>query len=119
MVIQDPQLFLSIALTPVLIEKGADVNRADNNGNTALMLHTYWYCYKDVIKAMVKAGYNVNARNSHGDTVLHYVMKNKGSEMAVYLIKKGADVNIANDKQVTPAQIAVEQGLDEILPFLA
>lgn len=118
MVIQDPQLFLSIALTPVLIEKGADVNRTDDNGNTALMLHTFWYCYKDVIKAMVKAGYNVNARNRNGDTVLHYVLKNKNSEMAVYLIKKGADVNIANEKQVTPAQIAVEQGLDEILPFL-
>lgn len=118
MVIQDPQLFLSIALTPVLIEKGADVNRADNNGNTALMLHTFWYCYKDVIKAMVKAGYNINARNQNGDTVLHYVLKNKGSEMAVYLIKKGADVNIANEKQVTPAQIAVENGLDEILSFL-
>ncbi|MDE5587558.1 MAG: ankyrin repeat domain-containing protein [Acetatifactor sp.] len=118
MVIQDPQLYLSIALTPVLIEKGADVNRADNNGNTALMLHTFWYCYKDVIKAMVKAGYNINARNRNGDTVLHYVMKNKGSEMAVYLIKKGADVNIANEKQVTPAQIAVEKGMDEILPFL-
>ena len=118
MVIQDPQLFLSIALTPVLIEKGADVNRADNNGNTALMLHTFWYCYKDVIKAMVKAGYNINARNQNGDTVLHYVMKNKGSEMAVYLIKKGADANIANEKQVTPAQIAVEKGMDEILPFL-
>lgn len=118
MIIQDPQLFLSIALTPVLIGKGADVNRADNNGNTALMLHTYWYCYRDVIKAMVKAGYNINARNRDGDTVLHYVLKNKGSEMAVYLIKKGADVNIANEKQVTPAQIAVEKGLDEILPFL-
>lgn len=118
MAIQDPQMFLSIALTPVLIEKGADVNRADNNGNTALMLHTFWYCYKDVIKAMVKAGYDVNARNRNGDTVLHYVMKNKNSEMAIYLIKKGADVNIANEKQVTPAQLAVENGLDEILPFL-
>lgn len=118
MLVQDPQLFLSIALTPVLIEKGADVNRADNSGNTALMLHTFWYCYKDVIKAMVKAGYDINARNQNGDTVLHYVMKNKGSEMAIYLIKKGADVNIANEKQVTPAQIAVEKGLDEILPFL-
>lgn len=118
MLAQDPQASLTFALTPVLIEKGADVNRTDNDGNTALMLHTFWYCFRDVIKAMVKAGYNVNARNRHGDTVLHYVMKNKNSEMAVYLIKKGADVNIANDKQVTPAQIAVENGLDEILAFL-
>lgn len=118
MLAMDPQASLSFALTPVLIEKGADVNRADNNGNTALMLHTYWYCFPDVIKAMVKAGYDINARNRNGDTVLHYVMKNKNSEMAVYLIKKGADVNIANDRQVTPAQLAVENGLDEILAFL-
>lgn len=118
MLAQDPQTSLSFVLTPVLIEKGADVNRADNDGNTALMLHTFWYCFKDVIKAMVKAGYDVNARNRKGDTVLHYVMKNKSSEMAVFLIKKGADVNIANDEQVTPAQIAVEKGLDEILAFL-
>ena len=118
MIAQDYDLHASYILTPVLIEKGADVNRADNNGNTALMLHARWYCDKEVFKAMVKAGYDVNARNKEGNTVLHYAMKNRSSEVAVYLIKKGADVNAANEKQVTPMQIAVEKGMDEVLAFL-
>ncbi len=118
MAAQDYDLHASYVLTPVFIEKGADVNRADDNGNTALMLHAEWYCDKEVFKAMVKAGYDVNARNKAGNTVLHYAMKNNSSEVAVYLIKKGADVNIANEKQVTPMQIAVEKGMDEVLAFL-
>ena len=118
MLAQDYDLHASYILTPVFIEKGVDVNRADNNGNTALMLHARWYCDKEVFKAMVKAGYDVNARNKEGNTVLHYAMKNKSSEVAVYLIKKGADVNAANEKQETPMQIAVEKGMDEVLAFL-
>lgn len=115
---QNYDLHASYDLTPVFIEKGADVNRADDNGNTALMLHSEWYCDKDVFKAMVKAGYDINARNKAGNTVLHYAMKNNSSEVAVYLIKKGGDVNIANEKQMTPMQIAVEKGMDEVLAFL-
>lgn len=118
MTAQNYDLHGSHTLTPVFIEKGADVNRVDDNGNTALMLHAEWYCDKDVFKAMVKAGYDVNARNKAGNTVLHYAMKNNSSEVAVYLIKKGADVNVANEKQVTPMQIAVEKGMDEVLAFL-
>ncbi len=37
---------------------------------------------------------------------------------AVYMIKKGADYNIANEDNVTPMQIAVEEGLDDVLPFM-
>ena len=118
MLAQDYHLNESAELTPVLIAKGADVNRVDNEGNTALVLHTEWHCNREVIKAMLKAGYNVNARNADGNTVLHFVIKNRSSEMAVFLIKKGADYNIANEEQVTPLQMAVERGLDEVLPFM-
>lgn len=118
MLAQDYQLHESDVLTPVLIEKGADVNRVDNEGNTALLLHTRWHCDRDVIKAMIKAGYDLNTRNADGNTVLHFAVKNHSSEMAVFMIKKGADYNIANEEQVTPLQMAVEKGLDEVLPFM-
>ena len=44
--------------------------------------------------------------------------KKISSEVAVCLIKKGADINAANEKQETPMQIAVEKGMDEVLAFL-
>lgn len=118
MLAQDYDLHASSTLTPVFVEKGADINRADSAGNTALLLHLRWCCFKDVVKAMVNAGYDVNARNKEGDTALHLAVKNRSGEMARYLIKKGADYNIANEKQVTPLQMAVELGLDEVLPLM-
>lgn len=118
MAAQDYDLHASYILTPVFIEKGADVNRTDNAGNTALLLHAIWYCDKAVVKAMVSAGYEINARNKDGNTILHYAIKNKSSEVARYLLKKGADYTIVNEKQITPLQMAVENGLEEVLPLM-
>ena len=118
MAAQDYDLHASYILTPVFIEKGADVKRTDNAGNTALLLHAIWYCDKAVVKAMVNAGYEINARNKDGNTILHYAIKNKSSEAARYLLKKGADYTIVNEKQITPLQMAVENGLEEVLPLM-
>lgn len=118
MLAQDYHLFISGTLTPILIEKGADVNRKDDNGNTAVLLYAQWHCHMSVLKPMVKAGLDLNARNKDGNTVLHLALKNRNAEEARYLIKKGADYNIANEKQVTPMQIAVEQGLEEVLELM-
>ncbi len=118
MAAQDYDLHAAGVLTPILIEKGAEVNRTNENGDTALLLHTRWRCDKSVVKAMVEAGYVINARNKSGDTVLHYAIKNKNSETVRYLLKKGADYTIANEKQITPLEMAVEQGLDEVMPLM-
>ncbi|MDE6639000.1 MAG: ankyrin repeat domain-containing protein [Acetatifactor sp.] len=101
-------------LTPVFLEKGADVNHADIIGDTPLLL-----CGgMDLVKALVKAGADVNARNQDGNTPLHKALMRRSSEEAQYLIKKGADINVANEERVTPVQLAVEQGLDELFPLL-
>ena len=118
MLAQDYHLFISSALTPVLIEKGADVNRTDNDGNNAMLLYAEWHCHMSVLKPMVKAGLDINARNKEGNTVLHLALKNRCSEEARYLIKKGADYNIANKDRVTPMQIAAENGLEEVLELM-
>ena len=108
----------SLALTPVLIEMGADVNHVDEDGNTALLLQADNYCFKDTMKALIKAGADINARNKYGNTPLHLTLTSGNCEIARLLIKKGADYNVANEKRVTPVQIAVEKGYDEVLAVM-
>lgn len=115
---QKYELHISSQLTPVLIEKGADVNRKDNDGNTAILLYAEWLCHMSVVKPMVQAGLDINAQNSDGNTILHLALENGSGQEARYLIKKGADYNIANKDQVTPLQIAVEKGLEEVLELM-
>lgn len=118
MLAQDYQLNMSDELSAVLIKKGADVNKRDNDGNNAMMLYARWRCHMSVVKMMVKAGLDLNARNKEGDTILHLAMRDGRCEAARYLIKKGADYNLANEEQVTPLQIAVEKGLDDVLVMM-
>ena len=101
-------------LPPVFLEKGADVNHRDNDGNTPLILGGDI----DMVKALVEAGADVNARNSNGDTPLHRALEEGRIREAKYLLRKGADYNVLNNSQVTPIQIAVEKGMDEVLQLM-
>lgn len=101
-------------LLTILLERGVDVNHADNNGMTALMLNTY----KDTAKELIRAGADVNIADNRGNTALHYALQNGSAESARFLIKKGADYNRANNQGVTPVQIAVEKGLDSVLELM-
>lgn len=105
-------------VTPLLIEKGADVDYADDDGNTALLAHTYRSCDKTVIKELIRAGADVNEKNYAGDTALYYALCEGDCEVARLLIKKGADYNIANNKGETPVQIAVEKGYETVLELM-
>lgn len=111
-------LNMQMDILPVLLEKGVDVNRTDDMGNTALILIARERCYKRTVKELFRAGADVNAENREGNTALHFALRYGDQESSIFLIKKGADYNHANNAGVTPVQIAVEKGYSTVLELM-
>jgi ankyrin repeat protein len=80
-----------------LIEKGANVNSADEFGYTPLMLlfsNSEKFPF-DSIKLLIKKGADVNARKLDGQSILHILIAAKSSnfEAIRFLVENGANVN--------------------------
>lgn len=101
-------------LLPLFLSRGVDINHTDNNGRTALMLHTD----KDIVKELLRAGAEINLADNEGNTALHYALEDYAEDTARYLIKKGADYNCPNNEGETPFQIAAEKGFDTVLELM-
>lgn len=106
-------------LLKVLLDKGADANHADNEGNTALLLCADNFGgHMELIKALCEAGADINAADADGNNVLHYVLEAGSQNIAKYLLKKGADYKHANNEGITPAQLAAEKGFDTLFTWM-
>lgn len=116
--LQQRDLYEKEDLLSVLLDKNADVNHRDERGNTALIIAMDNQGRKGIVKELVRAGADVNAENRNGDTALHNALSWGDQESAIFLIKKGADYNHANNAGVTPVQLAVEKGYDTVLGLM-
>lgn len=103
---------------PVLLEKGADAGHADAAGNTPLHVATQQNSYKGIVKELFRAGADVNAANADGALPLHFALKYGDQESSIFMIKKGADYNHADNRGVTPVQIAAEKGYETVLALM-
>ncbi|MEO8535246.1 MAG: ankyrin repeat domain-containing protein [Flavobacterium sp.] len=75
------------------IAKGVDVNKADKDGNTALIIASEG---KDmelihILASKVKNIYTVNAK---GESALTSAVKGSSAEVVSFLLSKGADINV-------------------------
>jgi hypothetical protein len=79
-----------------LLEKGADVNAAEENGWTALMVASD-NGHLPVVKLLVEKGADVNKAKNNGRTALIFASLWGYLPVVKWLLEKGADVNAAAD----------------------
>ena len=62
----------------VALKEGADVNKLDKDGNTALIFSMYYgYAKMEIVGALLQYGANVNAQNTDGMTALMFAANGK------------------------------------------
>jgi ankyrin repeat protein len=76
-----------------LLKAGANVDAADNGGNTALM-GACFKGYPDVANVLISNGANLNAQHGNGGTALMFAAMFGRNNLVDLLIEKGADKNI-------------------------
>ena len=88
---------------------GADINKPDETGHTALE-QAVWANSIRGIKFCLRYGANINQKDKYGNTPLHYssfVLSMEDMKIMMALIKLGADVNIKNNFEETALHTAV------------
>ena len=88
-----------------LVAKGADVNIADKNRVTPLMVASQ---SGDHLSILLEHGAKVNVTDSEGRTPLMYAMNNFGVSTAATLLEKGAKINTEDASGRTALMIAIQ-----------
>ena len=100
-----------------LIAANANVNQAENDGVTPLLIA----CQKghtEIVTKLIAANADVNQANNNGATPLYVACQNGRAEVVTKLIAANADVNQADNDGVTPLYIACQNGHTEIVAKL-
>ena len=92
-----------------LINSSDDINVKGKNGDTLLMLAAAFNNNPNTIKALIRAGADVNAANSRGWTPLMSALANDANSnphIIKILIEAGADINAKSNTGITARDLA-------------
>lgn len=95
-----------INVMKLLIDAGADVNRNDCKGNTALLISSQ-QVHGDIVKLLINSGADVNIPDETGNTALMMASEQGNENMIDVLLKSGADVNTVGSDDTTALSIAI------------
>src|SRR3990167_2341358 len=105
------------SIVEMLIDKGANINHAKNNGVTPLFIAAE-NGHKDIVEIFINKGTDINRAQNQGVTPLLIAAQNGHNDIVKMLIKNGAHINQARNDGVTPLLIAAQNGHNDIVKML-
>src|SRR5208282_2437204 len=97
--------------------------KRDRRGSGVTSCDSECWDYKDpltfeLLALLIDLGADINAKDMHGDTVLHYAAKSDrpAKQVITTLIENGADLDARNHDGMIPFDLATD---DELLAILA
>ena len=93
----------------LLLDKGAEPNKADGDGETPLH-YSARNGYKYVVQFLLDRGAEPNKADGDGQTPLYRAVRNGCKEMVQLLLERGADPNKGDNDGNTPLQEAARIG---------
>jgi ankyrin repeat protein len=100
----------------VLLEHGADINKAQNDGCTPLHMASQ-QGHVDVVRVLLEQGADINKAKNNGCTPLFMASQDGHVDVVRVLLEQGADITKTWDNK-TPLQIAREENHPEIIHLL-
>lgn len=100
-----------------VLKAGADPNRTNALGQTALMIATE-NGYPISVQALLDAGANMDASDTNGATALHVACQRGEKKIAARLIAAGAKLDATDRAGRTPLDVAVWEGRAELAQLL-
>jgi ankyrin repeat protein len=98
-----------LRIVELLLDRGADVNREDGYGKSALILAAQ-QGFKSVVELLLARGANVNYPDNEQRTALIYATQNGFTSVAELLLERGADPNKTDNRNATALHYAAVHG---------
>lgn len=99
------------------IEKGADIEAIDGQGNTPLLI-AISKSTNEIIQLLIKNNANIEAKNQKGETALIRAASIGNDKIVQLLIENGADIETTDNNGNTPLLKATSNGKNETVQLL-
>merc|ERR1712010_191217 len=97
-------------ISQALLDAGANVDKADNKGNTALHIASYYCTRPKMTELLIKAGATVDASSANGATPLILAASSDKKRCAEVLLRHGADIAAVNEQGANALTRAQQKG---------